>query len=250
MFEVNIKSVVIGFALLILNACTTAPIQLEVSEGVLFFEGGTNESSMKKLVETIESQPVEKLIISSIGGNSTYGVAIARMLREKNIEVVVDRYCYSSCANYILLGARKATVKSGAVVGFHGAPDSPCDSVAFKFGPVSRFLMSDQEIEDMLTVNTAKVRQDDAAFYSQVGFDGRLFSIAGHLPAYKGQVGNPLWNFAPQYYVDGGATHIIFEDSVPATVQADGSHLVTTIYPDIDVVRQQLSEKSDEICLP
>ena len=42
-------------------------------------------------------------------------------IHERDIDVVVDNWCFSSCANYIFTAAKNKTIKAGAIVGWHGS---------------------------------------------------------------------------------------------------------------------------------
>lgn len=89
----------------------------------LCFNGPINKVSTTQAVEILESKPVKTLVISSTGGSVHYALDIAEYIQAENIDIVVNHYCISSCANYFFLAARYKYVTEGSFVGWHGGPE-------------------------------------------------------------------------------------------------------------------------------
>ncbi|MBI2608143.1 MAG: hypothetical protein HYW47_00905 [Deltaproteobacteria bacterium] len=89
-----------------------------ISETVLKFEGEVIKGDIERFVEIYK--PTDRaLIVNSKGGDAQIGVKLGIILHEKNIDVIVDGICASSCANYIFIAAQNKNIRSG-IVGYHG----------------------------------------------------------------------------------------------------------------------------------
>tara|TARA_R110000868_G_scaffold86206_3_gene241852 strand:- start:14511 stop:15260 length:750 start_codon:yes stop_codon:yes gene_type:complete len=58
-------------------------------------------------------------VITSAGGESVAGLAAGTILAEHDSSIIVDDYCLSSCASYVMAGANHVEFRDRAVVGFH-----------------------------------------------------------------------------------------------------------------------------------
>jgi ATP-dependent protease ClpP protease subunit len=87
------------------------------------FNGQINKASATQAAEMLESKSVKTLVISSSGGSVHYALDMAEYIQAKKIDIVVNHYCVSSCANYLFLAARYKYVTQGSFVGWHGGPE-------------------------------------------------------------------------------------------------------------------------------
>lgn len=72
----------------------------------------------KEFSKFYESNKIDTLVINTIGGSVIDGMEIGEIIRRDKLNVSVDGYCISSCANYFFLLAYGKTIKG--IVGFHG----------------------------------------------------------------------------------------------------------------------------------
>jgi hypothetical protein len=89
----------------------------------LCFQGLINKVSATQAIEILKSKPVKTLVISSPGGSVLYALDMAEYIQAKKIDIVINRVCVSSCANYLFLAARYKYVTEGSFVGWHGGPE-------------------------------------------------------------------------------------------------------------------------------
>ena len=78
-----------------------------------------NEDFLHSLKEAIEFG-ITTLQITSNGGDVEIAQDVAREIFTHEINVIADRYCLSSCANYVFLSAREKYLKNQSILGFHG----------------------------------------------------------------------------------------------------------------------------------
>jgi len=79
-------------------------------------------SSLREFLQHTSSHAT--VILDSPGGSVRFATDIVRALGIGNYDAIVldGSVCFSSCANYILLAARKKIILDGAYVGWHGGP--------------------------------------------------------------------------------------------------------------------------------
>lgn len=115
------------FVVLFLSGCATTPIIPDVSEisyegdGVLIFKSDITRSSVDRFFELNEIYPIDKIYISSRGGDVASGIDMGLIVYESRIDVVVDDICASSCANYIFPAASEKYIKKDSLLVWHGS---------------------------------------------------------------------------------------------------------------------------------
>jgi len=137
---------------------------------------------------------LRRVIVNSGGGDVAAAIRIADDFRVRGIELVVDGYCLSSCANYWALAAPRVRL-SGGVVGFHGNL-SGCVDV---HGGLHRYVMKDLP-RDAPQARIADVTaQVEAALQLEAGFFGQNGVAAAPPAAYcrddKGLVPGRVFSF-------------------------------------------------------
>lgn len=70
----------------------------------------------------IGENPRSVIVAKSEGGDVRVALAIGEMISGSEISLIVDGYCLSSCANYILPAAKYKYILNDAIVGWHGGP--------------------------------------------------------------------------------------------------------------------------------
>ena len=79
-------------------------------------------------VRALMGPGIERVVVKSGGGNAEEGIAIGELLLGRDVQVVVDSFCMSACANYIFTSGRHRTVLSNSVLCFHGGtPQTEAD---------------------------------------------------------------------------------------------------------------------------
>ena len=91
------------------------------SDTIITFSGCISTSSASALIKTLRRTRIQKsLRFSSEGGDVAAAIAIANYVIDRSISIEFFGVCDSSCANYVLPVARKASVVAGTRILFHG----------------------------------------------------------------------------------------------------------------------------------
>jgi hypothetical protein len=133
---------------------------------VLSFEGYITPDSAKAVTKALEHN-TDVFLIDSFGGDAAAGLQIANEIRKADVLVIVNRYCLSSCANYIFVGAKRKILNSDGIVGFHGGlTGSPPPVLEKKDYPFS----TENELKKaQIDLQQQYLREAD--FYKSIGFN-------------------------------------------------------------------------------
>lgn len=139
-------------------------------EQVLRITGVIDAHSADRIVAFIDGGG-RRIVIDSEGGDAEAGLRIGEKLVQADVEVVVNRYCFSSCANYVFVPARSKRLNEGAVLGFHGGLSAVRAARTEGMPPQVRAM-----IEAM-----ARSHERQEALFRRIGVDSRLLAGAGKL---------------------------------------------------------------------
>ena len=98
-------------------------VDISVVESTLFYRGGINSRAYRQFLCAIKGKEdsIKTVQIDSSGGTTTIARKIGNWIHENDIDVVVENWCFSSCANYIFTAAKNKTIKANSIVGWHGS---------------------------------------------------------------------------------------------------------------------------------
>ena len=106
---------------------------IQVSRGItvkrkgntVIYRGRLTKDGLKAMRDAGLGHPITTLLIDSAGGEIVVGMDFGKWVYERGLNVVVDRACLSSCANYVFTAARNKEIQPGAVVAWHGSAKQP-----------------------------------------------------------------------------------------------------------------------------
>ena len=100
-------------------------ITVERHGDTVIYRGSLTKDGLKAMRKAGLRAPVTTLLIDSAGGEIVVGMDFGTWVFERDLDVVVDRACLSSCANYVFTAARNKEIQPGAVVAWHGSAKQP-----------------------------------------------------------------------------------------------------------------------------
>lgn len=130
------------------------------------FIGEITPSAVERLIEQINTSQIEKLIITSNGGNAESAIALSEVIQKHKITVIVDKYCFSSCANYVFLAAQRKALVHGSILGFHGGIDADSENQT-----------SDRAIQKKIT----ELQKRQQFLFRNTNFDSSFFQLSFEL---------------------------------------------------------------------
>jgi hypothetical protein len=84
------------------------------------FQGVITQESIDDFLEKNKDFQGTSIKLISPGGDGLAALKLADWILKKELDVVVERICYSACANYLFLAGKKKTVAPGALLMWHG----------------------------------------------------------------------------------------------------------------------------------
>lgn len=157
------------------------------------------------------------LVITSGGGNIDLGMDLGEFVLEHNLDVRVDTFCFSSCANYVFTAGNKKWLGEKAILGWHGDAasaywrDSDIDAM------VSHLKGEEKDTQWQLlrrhydeVIEASVLREKH--FFERIATDHALLTIGLSKDFVKAAVKQKArgWTVAPSLLESMGVTNIKF----------------------------------------
>ncbi len=143
---------------------------VRISPTAVSFSGQIEKDELSRFLKVYKPTD-ETLTLNSSGGHMGAALDIGSLLiKNKNLAVVVQGMCASSCANYLFLAGHAKKIDHG-IVGFHGNWKAMVATDKFKKEAQS---IAPEQRYDILAYHGQKVRQE-SDFFSKAGVDQSLF---------------------------------------------------------------------------
>lgn len=144
------------------------------NKNILHFDGDITPTAALAIKDYL-NRGIDTVIINSGGGDGAAGLEIGMAFRQHHVTLIVDQYCFSSCANYLFVGADRKILQSGAALGFHGGLTG---GAAPKLLASDFPLMSPRELAAVRKMTNALYRKE-SRFFRRIGFNPALLKISG-----------------------------------------------------------------------
>ncbi len=191
-----IKKIIITLLVVGVVACgSTPPPKSELyldklDSNTLRLIGNINKENIEEILNYLDSD-INKIVITSGGGEVTSNIRFGNLIRSKGIAVEVEEYCMSSCFNYVFLAASSKKIRKNSLIGFHGGVETTMAEISLpdfilrpllkssieaeqKFlsdGNLSTTLYEDLIQEAALKTDINNISEDDIAFFYMIGPD-------------------------------------------------------------------------------
>ncbi len=113
---------------MVLSSCASQNFALKsfkivlVDKYTLKIDGEIDKETSKIFTEILDNNPeINKIVLTSGGGDVRYSIPIAERIYDREISIEVEKYAMSSAFNYIVLAAKETTINEGSVLGYHGS---------------------------------------------------------------------------------------------------------------------------------
>jgi len=93
---------------------------IDLNKGVARYNGSISKQLNEQFFDLVEGKTVDRLVITSDGGDVAAGIALGLWVHQFAVDVEIQGYCLSSCANYVFTAGRDKVITPGAVVAWHG----------------------------------------------------------------------------------------------------------------------------------
>ena len=102
------------------NGLNWNAIMSDQETGQLSLIGQISPNTSDLLRDSAEPNLLAKdLMVDSMGGDADASFAISKMMKKRNLNIIVDGRCLSACAQILFVSAKKKTVLKDSIIGVH-----------------------------------------------------------------------------------------------------------------------------------
>ncbi|MBK8188374.1 MAG: hypothetical protein IPK77_14590 [Cellvibrio sp.] len=96
--------------------------KIYVEDKKLYFNDEITEKNALEFSRVLVSNggSIDKIIVNSYGGSVDHAIDMANLIYEHKLDVEIDKYCGSSCANYIFPAGKRKFINRNSVIFWHG----------------------------------------------------------------------------------------------------------------------------------
>lgn len=212
--------------LLLLTFCSCKDTRLQ--EPFFNMAGKIDEKLLRSFVDAPDN--FEKVVVKSQGGDVIAAIEIAKIIKKRNLDVEVNGYCLSACAQYILPSARNIIIRDKSIVALHHSPFSIMKMLEFSkiYDESEKYKkVSNEEVKfyneininiDYIKNSIYHLRPKCLTNINLKGFKGIKFYYQFYIPKkneYEYWLGKKINGFWPK---DGGELLEAINSSIPKGV--------------------------------
>lgn len=119
------------YAFLVMLFCQFVYASPSVENGTIYinesnqlhFNAHINRDTFNRLVAVYDGakKKPDTIVVTSEGGEASASIDAGFWMAEKALHLIVQEYCFSGCANYLLPAARSITMDKNVVLYWHGS---------------------------------------------------------------------------------------------------------------------------------
>lgn len=219
-------------SLALLSGCKSIPLifmpehNVTVSGTTLIFDGPISGDSVLEALRVVRNSgaEIEKLRITSPGGDVPSGIELGYFVKENNLDVEVDMLCFSACANYVIPAAKTVSIKNGSLIGWHGGPRQS-DEIWKAMAPSS-------DKEDLMKF-VARLREKEEAFFEYIDVDPDI-TVYGQTSSKKCQLTNETqgWYYSTSDLAKMGVPNVVINGELASSIEYQGDTINACLMPE------------------
>ena len=162
-------------------------VSLEKNGTEIHYRGPMNHDANEAVKGFLDQNSgIKTLVIDSEGGEVLLGMTLGGYVHDHQLNVRVEKLCFSSCANYIFTADHKYVTKN-ATVGYHGGVYYHPGMTPEDFPEAFESLKTEEEKKkkwEQLRTYLMDASTKEANFYNRIGVQRRINNI-GHADQYR-----------------------------------------------------------------
>ncbi|MCG9625544.1 hypothetical protein L1D34_11905 [Vibrio mediterranei] len=218
--------------LAVLSGCKSIPIifmpdhNVSVSGSTLIFDGPISGDSVLEALRVVRNSGanIEKIRITSPGGDVPSGIELGYFIKENNLDVEVDKLCFSACANYVIPAAKTVLIKKGSLIGWHGGPRQSDE--------LWQASVSSTDKEELMTF-ISRLREKEEVFFEYVDVDPDI-TVYGQTSSKKCQLTEEThgWYYSKSDLAKMGVTNVVIEGELASSIEYQGDTINACLMPE------------------
>ncbi|MGF1735283.1 hypothetical protein [Photobacterium satsumensis] len=174
--------------------------KIEIIDNKLIFHAPTEKESIELALSLVKDRQISTIDLNSPGGDIRQAMRLARWIHDNKVDVVVNEFCFSSCANYLFPAGRFKYVGEQAMIGWHGGAHQAQDPEV------------DPKFKEAIAQYLQQAQAEETAFYQAIGVNPRLPTL-GQEEGYRCQQGEQSgWFYSIDDLKKLGVTNIVLKD--------------------------------------
>lgn len=178
--------------------------EIIVRDNTLRFNALISSETLEIFKEKFSSN-IKEIIVTSMGGDGYSALEMAKIIKNSNAKLRVDRYCLSACANYLFMAAKEKNLLPGAILGFHGGlAGAPVPS--FTMLDIPKVEGMDEKIVEETVLNPLNLwiknyQEVESKFFNEIGVNPELLQ-SSLKKTIKNWDGRPIILYCPNVSLD------------------------------------------------
>lgn len=193
---------------------------VKLNENIIYFSGTLTKEAIDKTIQIYNEQKIKptKIVISSDGGDIDLGMDFGEWVFNNHLDIQVNDYCLSSCANYIFPAAKNKLLGERAIVGYHGGASSQSFDLSdinemYKDLPDSEQMKKKQEAIEGMKTYLDRVREKESKFYKRINIPQEISTLGQQGKYSKKSESFIGWTYTPDGFMKLGLKNIILTDN-------------------------------------
>ncbi|MGR3971902.1 hypothetical protein [Shewanella sp. 1180_01] len=232
-----------GFVLLLFPMTLFADDNIFYHKNVIYYNGDINQHGFERVKDIHSQHPdVTRITFNSFGGYADVGIDFANWILKRGLDIEVDKYCISSCANYLFLAGKNKYLNRKSFLGWHGGvfqlKNEKLTSVdIYKILNFSNDCNSNA-LSDIYLITPIDKIIDESLFFKEINVN-MLITVYGQVkPVIFYSDKQQLWSYTAEALAYFGVKNIVLLDDKWTPEKIIKGRLVT--YFELDEIEKQV----------
>ena len=162
----------------------SAATQVRLDGNQIIYRGGLTAEANAKVFALYEKASTKPTLLSirSPGGPIDVGLDLGEWTHQQGLDVRVDEFCFSSCANYIFTAGVRKILGKNAIIGFHGGASSESFNMAQMNATLAKIPAEQrekvrEEVEQQLKAYIVANKKREANFYQAIAVAQKITTL-------------------------------------------------------------------------
>lgn len=179
-----IRNALLAFISSLSFIAAQAATQVWLEDNQIIYSGSLSVEANAEVFSLYEAAVKKPTVLSikSPGGPIDAGLDLGEWTHQQGLDVRVDEFCFSSCANYIFTAGVKKILGKNAIIGFHGGASSESFNMAQINATLARIPAEQrekvrEEVEQQLKAYIAANKKREANFYQAIAVAQKITTL-------------------------------------------------------------------------
>ena len=165
----------------------------------VFYMGAISDEANQQFARLLDNS-TKTLKISSRGGEIMLGMDLGEIIFENDLNVEVDTFCFSSCANYVFPAGKTKILHKNSLLGWHG-------------GAMQKMVFDDAQTEIAYKSYIEPAQKRETEYFKKIGVS-QISTIYGQRDEFASFEPCAGWSYSVQAMEKLGMKNILLSSGV------------------------------------